>query len=135
MFFPVDLPGKYQSLAEKLNINPDDIGEYFTRGGGPGGQKINVTSNCVELTHLPTGLTVRVQCYRERSANRLAAYKRLILKIDERVRGKESEKAKKIFKLRKQKQKRSKRAQQKLVEEKRRKGEVKRLRGEVKGDI
>ena len=37
-----------------------DLEEKFVRGFGKGGQKVNKTSNCVELKHLPTGIAVKV---------------------------------------------------------------------------
>lgn len=33
-----------------------DLKEKFVRGSGPGGQSVNKTSNCVFLTHIPTGI-------------------------------------------------------------------------------
>tara|TARA_B100002003_G_C14001479_1_gene483448 strand:+ start:400 stop:798 length:399 start_codon:yes stop_codon:yes gene_type:complete len=131
MDFPVDLPGKHAALADELKIHPDDISEAFTRGTGPGGQKINKTSVCVELTHKPTGLTVRVQKHRQQSANRLSAYKLLISKIEEQKKGKESAKAKRIFKLRKQKKRRSKRAKEKMLEEKHHRSDLKEGRKKI----
>ena len=65
-------------------------------GSGKGGQKINKTSSCVVLKHLPTGIEVRCQKHREQSKNRLSAYKILLLKIEEQVRGKQSALQKKI---------------------------------------
>lgn len=47
-------------LDESFEIAESDIREQFQRGHGPGGQKVNKTNNCVVLTHLPTGVTVRV---------------------------------------------------------------------------
>lgn len=99
------------------------------RGSGKGGQKINKTSSTVLLRYLPTGIEVRCQKHREQSKNRLSAYKLLILKIEEQVRGRESERAKKIFKLKKQKQKRSKRAKEKMLRHKHRRSEIKKNRG------
>ena len=131
MEFPVELPGKHQALAKELAIKPKDISEAFTRGTGPGGQKINKTSICVELTHIPTGITVRVQKHRQQSANRLSAYKLLISKIEERKKGKESEKAKRIFKLRKQKKVRSKKAKRKMLEEKHHRSDIKKGRKKI----
>ncbi len=131
MQFPVELPGKVQAVANELKIDPDDISEAFTRGTGSGGQKINKTSICVELTHVPTGITVRVQKHRQQSANRVSAYKLLISKIEEKEKGKESAKAKKIFKLRKQKQRRSKRAKEKMLEEKHRRSDIKESRKDI----
>ena len=89
---------------------------------------MNKTSSTVVLRHLPTGIDVRCQKYREQSRNRMAAYKLLILKIEEKIKGQESDRAKKIFKLIKQKRKRSKRAQQKVLEAKKQHGEIKEMR-------
>ncbi len=125
MNFWTTLPEQYQVLADRLRIFPADIEEQFVRGGGKGGQKINKTSSTVLLKHRPTGIEVRCQKHREQSKNRLSAYKLLIQKIDERVRGKASLQAQKIFKLKKQKQKRSKRAKEKMLALKKSHSEVK----------
>ncbi|PIQ75735.1 peptide chain release factor-like protein [Candidatus Peregrinibacteria bacterium CG10_big_fil_rev_8_21_14_0_10_49_24] len=131
MEFPVELPGKFAQLAEDLGIRAQDISETFTRGTGPGGQKINKTSICVELTHIPTGTVVRVQKHRQQSANRLSAYKLLISKVEEKKKGKESAKAKRIFKLRKQKVRRSKRAKEKILEAKHHRSDIKDTRKKI----
>ncbi|MBU1953465.1 peptide chain release factor-like protein [Patescibacteria group bacterium] len=131
MDFPVELPPDYVRRAEELGIFAEDIEEKFVRGGGKGGQKINKTSSCVMLRHLPTGIEVRCQKHREQSKNRVSAYKLLIRKVEEFVKGEESEKAQKIFKLRKQKKRRSRKAKEKMLEEKRRRAEVKELRRAV----
>ncbi|MDO8494614.1 MAG: peptide chain release factor-like protein, partial [Deltaproteobacteria bacterium] len=39
----------------RYNIQESDILEKFIRGSGKGGQKINKTSTCVWLRHVPTG--------------------------------------------------------------------------------
>jgi len=117
--------------ADKLGVRVCDIQEKFVRGSGAGGQKINKTSSCVWLKHLPTGISVKCQQYREREINRLVAYKLLMLKIEQAISWCDSQKAKEIYKIRRQKQKRSKRAKEKMLEAKRRRGEVKRARGNV----
>lgn len=132
MNFPIELPPNFLQKTEELQIRPEDILESFIRGSGHGGQKINKTSSCVLLRHQPTGIEVRCQRHREQSANRLSAYKLLILKIEEKIKGIESDRAKKIFKLRKQKRKRSKRAKEKMLEQKHRHSEIKQNRGELK---
>ncbi|MBI5413880.1 peptide chain release factor-like protein [Candidatus Peregrinibacteria bacterium] len=132
MNFPVDLPPPFLQKAVALKIFPQDIEEQFVRGSGKGGQKMNKTSSTVVLRHLPTKIDVRCQKYREQSSNRLSAYKLLILKIEDKIREQESERAKKIFKLIKQKRKRSKRARQKVLEAKHRRGEIKGMRKEVR---
>ena len=117
--------------AIALNIFAHDITEHFVRGSGHGGQKMNKTSSCVVLKHLPMGIEVRCQKHREQSANRISAYKLLILKIEEKVRGAQSARQQKIFKLKKQKQRRSKRAKEKMLRAKKMHAEKKQLRRSV----
>lgn len=128
MNFPVELSPPLLALTAELKILPEDIDEFFTRGSGHGGQKINKTASCVELTHRPTGTTVRVQRFREQHLNRVEAYKLLIGKLEERIRGKESKRQQEIFKLRKQKQRRSRKAKEKILEQKHRRSSVKEQR-------
>ena len=40
----------------ELGVEEDDFEESFIRSSGPGGQKVNKSSSCVYLVHLPTGL-------------------------------------------------------------------------------
>lgn len=128
MNFPVDLSFPFLQKAAALKIFPWDIDEQFVRGSGSGGQKVNKTSSTVQLKHLPTGISVRCQTYREQSKNRLSAYKLLILKIEDKIKGQQSERAQKIFKLIKQKQKRSRRAQEKVLQAKKHRSEIKAMR-------
>lgn len=128
MSFPVELPPPLLLLAEDLGLNPSDVEEQFTRGTGKGGQKMNKTSSTVWLKHLPTGLEVKVQRHREQSKNRISAWKLLILKLEERVKGKESKHAKAIFKIQKQKQRRSRKAKEKMLTEKHQRADLKESR-------
>ncbi len=128
----IELPLKFQQKAEELNINLEDITEEFVKGSGKGGQKINKTSSTVVLKHQPTGTIVKCQKHREQSKNRLSAYKLLILKIEDQIKGKKSERAQKIHKLRKQKQKRSKRAKEKILEQKKQRSDLKETRKDLK---
>jgi len=131
MNFPIEIPDKHLQKAEKLRVFPDDIEESFIRGSGAGGQKINKTNSCVHLKHLPTGIEVKVQKHRERGANRLSAYKLLIDKIEDRIVGKKSERSKKQFKIRKQKARRTKKAKEKILANKKHRASVKRSRSKV----
>ena len=132
MNFPVDLSSTFLQKAATLKILPHDIVEQFVRGSGKGGQKMNKTSSTVVLRHVPTGTNVRCQQHREQSRNRMAAYKLLILKIEEKIKGHMSDRAKKIFKLIKQKRKRSKRAKQKVLEAKKHHSATKEMRKTVR---
>jgi protein subunit release factor B len=81
-------PGKLTELRARiaaLGIDPAAIDESFVRGGGPGGSKINKTSNCVVLQYAPLALTVRCQRDRRRSVNRFLALRELVDQIEMRV--------------------------------------------------
>lgn len=128
MNFPITLSPQILEKATELKIKPEDITEQFVTGSGKGGQKVNKTASCVLLKHEPTGTSVKCQKHREQSKNRQSAYKLLILKIEFQVKGAASDRAKKIFKFRKQKQKRSKRAKEKMLEQKKKRGDIKKSR-------
>src|SRR3989338_8957415 len=132
--FPVDLSETYMNLAAELQIHPKDISERFVRGSGHGGQKINKTSSCVELHHSVSGVSVRVQEFREQHKNRMEAYKRLILKVEEKMKGKESSKEQEVFKIRKQKARRGRKAKEKMLQEKKMRGEIKKRRAGAVGE-
>ena len=130
--FPVELKPDILKKAHELKVKAQDIEEQFVRGSGKGGQKINKTSSAVWLKHIPTGIDVKCQRHREQTKNRMSAYKLLINKIEELIKGAQSEKAKKIFKIRKQKARRSKRAKEKMLEGKKRRSEIKATRKNIK---
>lgn len=74
-------------LSAPPDLDEADLVEKFVRGSGRGGQKINKTSSCVQLTHTPSGLTVSVQASRSQARNRVLARRALARKLDEAVRG------------------------------------------------
>jgi peptide chain release factor len=125
MDFPVELPFKHERKAKDLKIDPSTIEEAFIRGSGSGGQKINKTSSCVWLKHAPTGIEVKVQRHRERSANRLSAYKLLIDKIEEKIKGHKSERSQKAFKIARQKARRTRKSKEKMLTQKHKRSEIK----------
>ena len=104
---------------ESLGIFEKDIVEKFIRSSGKGGQKVNKTSSCVYLKHLPTEIEVKCQRERYQAINRYIARKILADKIETMILGKKSEEQQRIEKIRRQKRKRSKRAKLKILEEKR----------------
>lgn len=129
--FPDGLKPKTLKKIQELGVKADDIEEKFIRGSGKGGQKINKTSNAVWLKHIPTGIEVKCQRYRERETNRKTAYRMLVDKIEFKIKGEKSEKAKKIYKIRKQKLRRSKRTKEKMLEEKKQRSKIKKTRKQV----
>src|SRR4030042_5085203 len=116
-------PEKEEALAERmeaLGIRESDIIEKFIRSGGHGGQNVNKVATCVYLKHVPTGTEVKCQQERLQSLNRFLARRILADKIEAAVRGKESEEEQRIAKIRRQKRKRSERAKEKMLADKRR---------------
>ena len=117
-----------QEKMESLGILEKDIIEKFIRSSGKGGQKVNKTSTCVYLKHLPTGIEVKCQRERYQAVNRYLARKILAAKVEAMIRGKESEEQQKIAKIRRQKRKRSKKAKLKMMEEKKKQSQKKKDR-------
>ena len=100
---------------ERLGINESDIIERFVRSSGAGGQKVNKTSTCVYLKHIPSGIEVKCQKERSQVLNRFLARRILADKIEQVQLGKKSEEAKRVAKIKRQKRKRSKRAKEKIT--------------------
>lgn len=116
---------------QRLGVAESDLDEQFIRGSGPGGQKINKTSVCVLLQHRPTGHEIRCQQTRSQALNRYYARKLLCERIETELRGAESKVVAAREKIRRQKRKRSKRAKEKMLDQKSRRGEVKKLRRDL----
>lgn len=111
-----------------LGISEDDLTEKFVRSSGSGGQNVNKVSTCVILKHLPTGIIVKCQKERTQGQNRFLARRRLAEKIETLKLGRKSAAEQRIWKLRKQKQRRSKKAKEKVLDEKRKQSEKKKRR-------
>lgn len=125
---------KENALAARmldLGVSEDDFEETFVRSSGPGGQKVNKSSSCVHLVHIPTGLSVKCQRERSQTLNRHLARRLLLDKIEELQRGFIAAQKEKIEKIRRQKRKRSRRAKEKILEGKHRRSETKNLRVKI----
>lgn len=106
-------PAKVEALHKRirtLNIDLSKITETFTRGGGKGGQKINKTSNAVQLAYAPLSLIVKCQRDRQRSVNRFLALRELVDQIEMVISPQTSARLKEWEKLKKQKDRRKRRA-------------------------
>jgi len=122
---------KKDALVKKmsvLGVYEKDILEKFIRSQGKGGQKVNKTSSCVYLKHIPSGIEVKCQRERSQALNRFLARRILTNKIETLIRGRLSEEKKRIEKIRRQKRKRSKRVKEKILKDKARKSQKKRER-------
>ncbi|MEW6570254.1 MAG: peptide chain release factor-like protein [Nitrospirota bacterium] len=94
---------------EELDIGEKDIEEKFVRSSGRGGQKVNKTSTCVYLKHIPTGIEIKCMKDRSQSINRFLARRELVKKI-EKLRGQVSFNDARVEKIKKQKSRSKKRA-------------------------
>lgn len=104
---------KATASSELPQLNEDDLEEKFVRGSGAGGQKVNKTSNRVVLLHVPSNIRVECQETRSLQQNRKIARKRLRLKLDEHVNGKDSRASVKATKLANKKAKAKNRSRRK----------------------
>lgn len=131
--FPVS-EAKRRNLRERmvrLGLKESDLEESFTRSSGPGGQNVNKVETCVVLRHLQSGLTVRYQVSRSQALNRFMARRILVDELEARRLGAESARQREIWRIRKRKALRSRRAKRKMLEAKRRHSMKKQLRGPV----
>lgn len=134
--FPVSLDKENQLIERMraLGVREQDIDEQFVRSSGAGGQNVNKVSSCVLLHHRPSGIHVRCQKERSQALNRYFARRLLLDKIEAATRGEAQAEAARIAKIRRQKQRRSRRTKQRLLADKHHRSEKKSLRAAVRGD-
>ncbi len=116
---------------ERLGVREEEFRETFIRSSGPGGQKVNKTSSCVFLVHLPTGLSVKCQQERSQALNRFLARRILLDRIERLRMGLVSAERMRTEKIRRQKRRRSRRAQEKILEAKHIQSDKKALRTKI----
>lgn len=92
-----------EQRMQKCNLFEKDIAEKFVRSSGSGGQKVNKSSTCVYLKHITSGLSVKIQKSRSQGLNRYYARKKMCELLENKLLRKESTDAKRIEKIRKQK--------------------------------
>lgn len=103
---------KQQALLrrmEELGVREEELEERFVRSSGKGGQHLNKTSSCAQIRHLPTGIEARCGRERSQSLNRFLARRELLEKIA-RSRGLATRADDAAERIRKQKQRRSRRS-------------------------
>ncbi len=108
-----ELVGKIKQSNKKKSSTPyvnviireEDLEEKFSRSSGPGGQNVNKTNSRVQLTHLPTNITVTCQEQRDLVANRKIARRKLKEELDKLYNGENSKIMKRIKKLKRRKSK------------------------------
>jgi protein subunit release factor B len=117
----------------QLGIRDVDLVETFARSGGPGGQNVNKVSTAVTLRHRPSGISVTVQDSRSQAQNRRLARERLLDAIEHAKKEKRAEEIARREKARRRRSPRPPALKQRILESKRKRGEVKRQRAKIDG--
>ena len=119
---------------ERLGIRDSDFEETFARSSGPGGQNVNKVATAVTLRHRLSGFSVTVQDSRSQAVNRKLARHRLLDAIES---AREEERMAEIAKRGKERRRRSPRPgalKRKILESKRKRGELKKQRARIESD-
>ena len=73
----------FSQPPEKMRqVKASDLSFESCRPSGPGGQHVNKTDSAVRVTHLPSGISVKVQVHRSQHANKQLAVLLIEQKLD-----------------------------------------------------
>jgi protein subunit release factor B len=125
------------SIAQRmarLAVREVDLEETFARSGGPGGQHVNKVATAVTLRHRPSGVSVTAQDSRSQAMNRKLARERLLDEMEDRQRRARRAQIAAREKERRRKSPRPAGLKKRILESKRKRGELKNQRGKVHPD-
>lgn len=118
----------------EIEIQEKDLIEKFILGTGKGGQKINKTSSCVYLKHIPTGIEIKCQSERSRKLNRQLARALLLKRLKEKKKKADLDQQQIKEKVKRQKRRPTKASQKQTLADKKEHSQKKRLRQVPKED-
>jgi peptide chain release factor len=119
---------------KQLGIHEADLEETFARSSGPGGQHVNKVSTAVTLRHGPSGLSVTVQDSRSQAVNRKLARECLLDAISNAREERRAAEIAEREKTRRRKSPRPTALKRKILESKRKRGELKKQRAKIELD-
>ena len=105
-----------------MNAKVKDIKIEYYRSSGPGGQRKNKKETAVRVRHIPTGITAIATEFRSQARNRALAVKRL----KERLQRLKAKRKPRIP------TKMPRAVRERILEEKKRRAEIKKLRQKVR---
>ena len=123
------LNAKAGQIVKSLPEN--ELEETFARSSGPGGQNVNKVATAVTLRHRPTGLSVTVQDSRSQLRNRQLARERLLAAIEHRATEVREAKRAELSKVRRRNSPRPPRLKRRILETKRKRSQLKKLRAKA----
>ncbi len=115
----------------RLGVREQDLEESFARSSGPGGQHVNKVATAVTLRHRPSGISVTVQDSRSQARNRVLARERLFTAIEKREEKLHATEIARKEKLRRAHSRRPRKLKERILETKRKRSALKKLRGKI----
>src|SRR5437660_5234257 len=120
-----------ESRTARLGIRELDLEESFARSSGPGGQNVNKVASAVTLRHRPSGISVTVQDSRSQGQNRKLARERLLDAVEKMQAKRRAEEIAVREKARRRRSPRPPRLKRKILESKRKRGDLKKQRAKI----
>ena len=121
----------FEQRMQAAGLRDADLEETFARSSGPGGQNVNKVSTAVTLRHVPSGTSVTVQDSRSQAMNRRLARERLLEQFERLKRERRAAETARREKARRQGSPRPRALKRKILESKRKRSTLKKLRSTV----
>jgi protein subunit release factor B len=115
----------------QIGIKESDLEETFARSSGPGGQNVNKVATAVTLRHRPSRISVTVQDSRSQVQNRRLARERLIDAIEQAQQKRRATEIARREKARRRRSPRPAALKRRILEAKRKRGELKKQRAKI----